>query len=563
MNILSIQSHVAFGHVGNAAATFPLQRLGIEVWPIHTVQFSNHTGYGSWKGRVFDSGMIREVMAGIEARGVLGECSGVLSGYMGAADIGAAILDAVSTVKRANPAARYCCDPVIGDVGRGIFVREGIPEFMREKAVPAADIITPNQFELDYLSRRESGTLRAARDAVKAVHDLGPRAILVTSLHTDETPADSIDMLASDQTGCFLVRTPKLPLTINGAGDAVAALFFAHYLRDGRLAEALSRAASSMFGVLAKTAEGSAREIQLIAAQDQIVRPSRIFTAQALGYVGAEPDTPAIAPNSPVRDAPALASLEVPLLSHDDYVGGPIGVPSVFHVDRLDLSFVPKPWVWAEKHRAEIDALFADMRRRKPALWNGRVLLMHRQVIERGVLRGEFIETDYASFVAWKHQGQPHAEVRDCFSAAAIQSSDGAFLLGVMGAHTFNAGEVYFPCGTPDPNDIVVGKVDFEHSVRRELLEETGLAMDDFSLEPGWTMVVDGSLIGQIKVMRARESAKALHARILAFLARQKGPELADIRVVYGPGDFDQAMPRYVTAFLASRFATQPLRAAR
>jgi pyridoxine kinase len=551
MNILSIQSHVAFGHVGNAAATFPLQRLGVEVWPIHTVQFSNHTGYGGWKGRVFDADMIREVMAGIEARGVLGECNGVLSGYMGAADIGAAILDAVSTVKRANPAARYCCDPVIGDVGRGIFVREGIPEFMREKAVPAADIVTPNQFELDYLSRGESRTLRAARDAVKAVHDLGPRAILVTSLHTDETPADSIDMLASDQTGCFLVRTPKLPLTINGAGDAVAALFFAHYLRDGKLADALSRAASSIFGVLAKTAKSGAREIQLIAAQDQIVRPSRIFTAQALGSLGAEPDTP------------ALASFEAPPLSHDDHATGPIGVPSVLHVDRLDLSFVPKPWAWAEKRRAEIDALFADMRRKKPALWNGRVLLMHRQMIEHGVLRGEFIETDYASFVAWKHLGRPHAEVRDCFSAAAIQSSDGAFLLGVMGAHTFNAGKVYFPCGTPDPNDIVGGKVDFEHSVRRELLEETGLAMDDFTPEPGWTMVVDGSLIGQIKVVRARESAKALHARILAFLARDKRPELADIRVVYGPGDFDQAMPRYVTAFLASRFATQPLRAAR
>ena len=105
MNILSIQSHVAFGHVGNSAAMFPLQRIGIEVWPIHTVQFSNHTGYGGWKGRVFDAGMIREVVAGIEARGVLGECDGVLSGYMGSADIGAAILDAVATVKRANPAA--------------------------------------------------------------------------------------------------------------------------------------------------------------------------------------------------------------------------------------------------------------------------------------------------------------------------------------------------------------------------------------------------------------------------------------------------------------------------
>ena len=551
MNILSIQSHVAFGHVGNAAATFPLQRLGIEVWPIHTVQFSNHTGYGSWKGRVFDADMIREVMAGIEARGVLGECNGVLSGYMGAADIGSAILDAVSTLKRANPAARYCCDPVIGDVGRGIFVREGIPEFMREKAVPAADIVTPNQFELDYLSKRQSGTLRAACDAVKAVHDLGPRTILVTSLHTDDTPADCIDMLASDDSGRFIVRTPKLPLTINGAGDAVAALFFAHYLRSGKLAEALSRAASSIFGVLAKTAESGAREIQLIAAQDQIVKPNRIFVPQVLGSIGAETDAPAIAPS------------EAPPLSHDDHAAGPRGVPSVFHVDRLDLSFTPRPWAWADKHRAEIDAWFADMRRKQPALWNGRVLLMHHQVIEHGVLRGEFLETDYASFIAWKRRGHPPAQVRDCFSAAAVQSSDDAFLLGVMGSHTFNAGKVYFPCGTPDANDIIDGKVDFEHSVRRELFEETGLAMDDFTPEPGWTMVVDGSLIGQIKVLRARESAKALHARILGFLAREKKPELADIRVVYGPGDFDQAMPRFITAFLASRFATQPLRAAR
>ena len=162
MNILSIQSHVAYGHVGNSAAVFPLQRMGVEVWPIHTVQFSNHTGYGDWQGQVFDAGLIREVVGGIEQRGVLGECDGVLSGYMGGADIGAAILDAVATVKRANPAARYCCDPVIGDVGRGIFVREGIPEFMKEKAVPAADIITPNQFELDYLAGRESKTLADA-----------------------------------------------------------------------------------------------------------------------------------------------------------------------------------------------------------------------------------------------------------------------------------------------------------------------------------------------------------------------------------------------------------------
>ena len=282
MNFLSIQSHVAYGHVGNAAAVFPLQRIGVDVWPVHTVQFSNHTGYGEWRGQVFDAGMIREVIAGIEQRGVLNECDGVLSGYMGGADIGGAILDAVAAVKRANPSARYCCDPVIGDVGRGIFVREGIPEFMKAKAVPAADIITPNQFELDYLSGRGSDTLVKARDALKAVHDLGPRAILVTSLHTDETPADAIDLLASDDSGVFRLRTPKLPLSVNGAGDAIAALFFAHYLRSGDIGQAMAQAASSIFGVLTKTVEVGAREIQLIAAQDEIVSPSRMFEAEEL-----------------------------------------------------------------------------------------------------------------------------------------------------------------------------------------------------------------------------------------------------------------------------------------
>lgn len=149
MNLLSIQSHVVYGHVGNDAAVFPLQRLGVDVWPIHTVQFSNHTGYGAWRGEVFGAAAIREVMQGIEERGILGTCDGVLSGYMGSAEIGEAILDAVGRVKGANPKARYCCDPVIGDIDTGIFVRPGIPEFIRERAIPAADFVAPNQFELD------------------------------------------------------------------------------------------------------------------------------------------------------------------------------------------------------------------------------------------------------------------------------------------------------------------------------------------------------------------------------------------------------------------------------
>jgi pyridoxine kinase len=282
VNLISIQSHVAYGHVGNSAAVFALQRLGVEVWPIHTVQFSNHTGYGTWQGRVFDAGLIRDLAAGLEARGVLGECDGVLSGYIGSPEIGAAILDCVATARRANPAAHYCCDPVIGDVGKGVFVCEGVEAFMREKAMRLADIVTPNHFELGRLTGRESRTLVQAREAVKALHDLGPRTVLVTSLCVGDTPADAVDLLASDETGQFRLRTPKLDVAANGAGDAIAAMFCAHYLRSGRIDEAVSRAASSVFGVLAKTAETGAPEIQLVLAQDEIVNPSRVFAAEAL-----------------------------------------------------------------------------------------------------------------------------------------------------------------------------------------------------------------------------------------------------------------------------------------
>ena len=282
MNLLSIQSHVAYGHVGNAAATFPLQRLGAEVWPVHTVQFSNHPGYGSWKGDVFSAGMIRDIISGIEARGVLSECDGVLSGYMGSAEIGEAILDAVAHVKRANPAARYCCDPVIGDVGRGVFVHEDIPAFMRSRAIPAADVVTPNHFELDQLTRRENTTLADVLRAVDALHALGPRLILVTSLHTEETPPDCIDLLASDRTGRFRLRTPRLPVAVNGAGDAIAALFFLQHLRRDSVGEALSCAASAVFGVLHRTAEQGSREMLLVQAQEELVAPSRVFDAEPI-----------------------------------------------------------------------------------------------------------------------------------------------------------------------------------------------------------------------------------------------------------------------------------------
>jgi pyridoxine kinase len=280
MNILSIQSHVAYGHVGNASAVFPMQRLGVEVWAIHTVQFSNHTGYGAWKGRVFDGPAIEELVEGIAERGVLPRCDGVLSGYMGSADIGTAILAAVARVRAANPDALYCCDPVIGDVGRGVFVRPGIPEFMRDQAVPAADIITPNQFELDWLAGAETRTLADVKAAAASVHGLGPKVVLVTSVHTDETPGDAIDLMAGEGGRFWRVRTPKLSLSVNGAGDAIAALFFVHYARTRSAATALAEAAASVYGLLKRTEDAGSREVLTVAAQDEFVTPSRRFPVE-------------------------------------------------------------------------------------------------------------------------------------------------------------------------------------------------------------------------------------------------------------------------------------------
>jgi pyridoxine kinase len=283
MNLLSIQSHVAYGHVGNCAAVFPLQRIGVEVWPVDTVQFSNHTGYGAWTGDVFGAAHIRDVVKGIEDRGVFTQCDGVLSGYMGSAEIGEAILDAVARVKIANPKARYCCDPVIGDFDAGIYVRDGIPEFISTQALAVADVATPNQFELGILSGLDTGTMDGLHAAIDWLHAIGVAGVLVTSVQTDETPDHVIDMVASGADGRFRLRTPLLPLSINGAGDAISALFFAHLLRGETVAEGLSKAGSSLFGVLKLTAERSAREMLLVEAQEEFVRPSQVFEPERLG----------------------------------------------------------------------------------------------------------------------------------------------------------------------------------------------------------------------------------------------------------------------------------------
>lgn len=280
MNILSIQSWVSYGHVGNSAAMFPLQRLGAEVWAVNTVLFSNHTGYGQWRGQVFDGDAVRAVVEGIAARGVLPDCQAVLSGYMGDVSIGEAILDATRQVRAANPQALYCCDPVIGDIGRGVFVRPDIPDFMRERAVPAADIVTPNQFELELLTGHHCTTTDETRRAIALLQAMGPRCVLLTSLITNETPVDALDLVVAENGEQHLVRTPRLPMAPNGAGDAIAALFLFHRLRSGSAVIALTQAASAVYSLLRRGLEAGCSEIPIVTAQEEFIHPSWRFEAQ-------------------------------------------------------------------------------------------------------------------------------------------------------------------------------------------------------------------------------------------------------------------------------------------
>ena len=280
LTVLSIQSAVAYGHVGNSAAVFPMQRLGVEVWPVHTVNFSNHTGYGEWRGPVLPADDVRAVLRGVAERGAYAEVDAVLSGYQGGSDIGAVILEAVDAVKAANPAAIYACDPVMGNATSGCFVHPDIPVLLRDQVVPRADLITPNQFELGYLTGTEPHTLEETLASVDLARTMGPSTVLVTSLLRPDVPDDRLEMLAVHGDAAWLVTTPRLPLKANGSGDVTAALFTTHLLGSGSAKDALERTASSVFDLLSLTHDSGRRELQLVQAQDSIAHPRPQFTAE-------------------------------------------------------------------------------------------------------------------------------------------------------------------------------------------------------------------------------------------------------------------------------------------
>jgi len=282
MNVLSIQSSVAYGHVGNSAAGFALQRLGHQAWQVATVQFSNHTGYDSWRGPVLPAAAVADVVRGVEERGAFAVCDAVLSGYLGAAALGRVVVDAVARVRAANPAALYCCDPVMGDSDRGFYVPPEVPAFLRAHAVPAADIITPNPFELEALTGHPVHDLEQALAAAAAARALGPRLVLLTSLRRGAAADDGIEMLVAGGDGAWLVRTPMLAFepAPNGAGDLAAALFLAHYLETRDPGAALERVAAAIFAVLEATWQAGSRELHLVAAQDRLAAAPQRFAAR-------------------------------------------------------------------------------------------------------------------------------------------------------------------------------------------------------------------------------------------------------------------------------------------
>ena len=281
-NILSIQSAVAYGHVGNSAAVFPLQRIGHEVWPVYTVNYSNHTGYGAWGGPIIPADDVAAVLAGVKDRGAFPLIDGSLTGYQASPEIADVIVGTVRDIKAENPDALYTCDPVMGSVTSGCFVADTIPPLFRSTIVPAADIITPNQFELGYLTERDVTDLDSTLAAVDAAREMGPSTVLVTSVKRPETPEDAVEMIAVDDHGKWIVRTPRLPFKRNGSGDVTAALFTGHYLRGRDAKDSLAKTASSVYDLLRVTLEADSPELKLVEAQDFYANPQLQFEVEAL-----------------------------------------------------------------------------------------------------------------------------------------------------------------------------------------------------------------------------------------------------------------------------------------
>jgi pyridoxine kinase len=281
-SIISIQSQVAFGHVGNSAAVFPMQMHGIDVVAVPTTLLSNRPGYPTIRGRVIEAELIADLLRGIEERGAVERAGMILTGYLGSAEIAAVVAGFVTRAKTLNPALRYTLDPVLGDRDRGLFVRPEIPELVRDRLLPLADVITPNHFEFEWLCGTEARALDQVIAQARSLIVRGPDTVVITSAEVSGTPADEIETLAIERTPAWLVRTPRLPISPNGTGDLFAALFSAARVRGSGTPDALAHAASAMSAVLARTQAAGTEEMRIVESADELVHPKRRFEAVAL-----------------------------------------------------------------------------------------------------------------------------------------------------------------------------------------------------------------------------------------------------------------------------------------
>ena len=277
MNVISIQSQVAFGHVGNSAAVFPMQTHGIDVIAVPTTLLSNRPGYPTLRGRVLDAELVADLLRGLEERGALDDASMILSGYLGSAAIAAVVADFVARAKHSNPALRYVLDPVLGDRGRGLFVQADIPLLVRDRLCALADIITPNHFEFEWLAGASVATLDQVIAQARMLVARGPSTVIVTSAELADASDGEIDTLAVERSRAFRVRTPRLPISPNGTGDLFAALYTAARVLDKDTPEALAHAASAVFAVLERTAARRTTEMRIVESAGLLIHPPRRF----------------------------------------------------------------------------------------------------------------------------------------------------------------------------------------------------------------------------------------------------------------------------------------------
>ncbi|MBV7387580.1 pyridoxal kinase PdxY [Pasteurellaceae bacterium TAE3-ERU1] len=284
-NVLSIQSHVVYGYAGNKAAVLPMQLLGVDVWPLNTVQFSNHTQYQKWKGMVIPKEQIAEITQGIAEIDALHECDAVLSGYIGAAEQGQEILNTVQRIKSLNPNSLYFCDPVMGHPDKGCIVAPGVAEFLIHDALPQADILAPNLIELRELTGLKVEDFSGALKAIEHLLSRGVKKVLVKHLSKVGKDSSKFEMILATSAGIWHISRPlhefvgREPV---GVGDLTSGVFLANLLNGMDDVSAFEHTANAVNDVMSATQRAGKYELQIVAARREIMQPQSHYRAEKI-----------------------------------------------------------------------------------------------------------------------------------------------------------------------------------------------------------------------------------------------------------------------------------------